>query len=89
MTRWRIGIDLGGTKIEAVVVPERFRDASEVRWRERVATPQGEYEGTIAAIAGLAIGSWRIEAIAGQALRGSPGEELSVTCVLLEAPRRL
>ncbi|MFZ9668821.1 MAG: ComEC/Rec2 family competence protein [Solirubrobacterales bacterium] len=41
-----------------------------------------------AAIAGLAMGSWRIEAIEGQALRGSPGEELSVTCVLLEAPRR-
>lgn len=41
-----------------------------------------------AAIAGVAIGSWRIEAIAGQAFRGSPGEELSVTCVLLEPPRR-
>ncbi len=41
-----------------------------------------------AVIAGLAIGSWRIEAVAGQALRGRPGEERSVTCVLLEPPRR-
>ncbi|MFM8889342.1 MAG: ComEC/Rec2 family competence protein [Solirubrobacterales bacterium] len=41
-----------------------------------------------AAIAGLAIGSWRIEAIEGQALSGSPGEELSATCLLLEPPRR-
>jgi fructokinase len=45
----RIGIDLGGTKIEAAAV----RGQSEVLWRERVATPQGDYEGTVRAVVGL------------------------------------
>jgi len=45
----RIGIDLGGTKIEAAAV----RGESEVLWRERVATPQGDYEGTVRAVVGL------------------------------------
>ena len=49
MSAIRIGIDLGGTKIEAAAV----RGEREVLWRERVATPQGDYEGTIAAAAGL------------------------------------
>ncbi len=49
MSATRIGIDLGGTKIEAAaVVGER-----EIRWRERVPTPQGDYEGTIRAVASL------------------------------------
>ena len=45
----RIGIDLGGTKIEAVVLDE----AGVVVFRERRATPRGEYDGTIEAIASL------------------------------------
>jgi fructokinase len=45
----RIGIDLGGTKIEAAAV----RGERDVLWRERVATPQGDYDGTVAAVAGL------------------------------------
>lgn len=45
----RLGIDLGGTKIEIVALGA---DGG-VLHRERVATPRGEYEGTIAAIAGL------------------------------------
>lgn len=45
----RIGIDLGGTKIELVVVD----DGGSVRWRRRVATPQGDYRGTLRAIAAL------------------------------------
>ena len=45
----RIGIDLGGTKIEAVVL-----DASGgIVFRERRATPRGDYDGTIEAIASL------------------------------------
>lgn len=42
----RMGIDLGGTKIEGVVLD----DAGEQLWRQRVATPQGDYEGTLHAI---------------------------------------
>ena len=45
----RIGIDLGGTKIEAAVLG---RDG-ELLWSERVATPKGDYAGTLQAIAGL------------------------------------
>ena len=45
----RIGIDLGGTKIEAIVMGE----GSAILYRERVATPRDYYAGTLEAIAGL------------------------------------
>ena len=45
----RIGIDLGGTKIEALALD---REGKEVL-RYRVDTPRNDYPGTIAAIAGL------------------------------------
>jgi len=45
----RIGIDLGGTKIEAVALDETGRELV----RERTPTPHGDYDGTIAAIAHL------------------------------------
>ena len=44
-----IGVDLGGTKIEALLLD----GAGAERWRERIATPQGDYDATLAAIAGL------------------------------------
>lgn len=45
----RIGIDLGGTKIEAIGLNA---DGKELR-RIRIATPKGDYEGTVAAIRNL------------------------------------
>ena len=43
------GVDLGGTKIEAVAL-----DATgQTVWRQRSATPSGDYEGTLACIADL------------------------------------
>ncbi len=45
----RIGIDLGGTKIAAVVLAE----SGESVWNARVPTPRGDYEGTLDAIAAL------------------------------------
>lgn len=45
----RIGIDVGGTKIEGVALTEDGRE----RFRARVATPRGDYAGTIAAIVAL------------------------------------
>ena len=45
----RIGIDLGGTKIEGIALDDAGRELA----RRRVATPQGDYDGTVAAIAGL------------------------------------
>ncbi|MCC5886825.1 MAG: ROK family protein [Gammaproteobacteria bacterium] len=44
-----LGVDVGGTKIEAVVLAA---DGSQ-RFRERIAAPQGSYRDTLAAIAGL------------------------------------
>ncbi len=45
----RIGIDLGGTKIEGVVLDARGVVAA----RRRVKTPQGDYDGTVRAIVEL------------------------------------
>lgn len=45
----RIGIDLGGTKIEVVALA----DDGNIRLRHRIATPQGDYPATLAAIVGL------------------------------------
>lgn len=45
----RIGIDLGGTKMELVALA----DDGQQRWRQRVPTPQGDYDGTLRAIAAL------------------------------------
>lgn len=45
----RTGVDLGGTKIEAIALGD---DDAELA-RRRVPTPQGDYEGTLAATAAL------------------------------------
>jgi fructokinase len=45
----RLGIDVGGTKIAAVVLDA----AGAVAWERRVATPRDDYAGTIAAIGAL------------------------------------
>ncbi len=45
----RIGVDLGGTKIEAVA----FGPDGAERFRRRVASPRGDYDRTVAAIAQL------------------------------------
>ena len=44
----RVGIDLGGTKIEAIAL-----DGSREARRTRVETPRGDYEETVAAVASL------------------------------------
>jgi fructokinase len=43
------GVDLGGTKIEAVVLDA----AGQTLWRQRSPTPSGNYDGTLACIADL------------------------------------
>ncbi len=52
----RIGIDLGGSKIEGIVLD----DSGGVVARRRVPTPQGDYDGTIAAVARLVAGLERL-----------------------------
>ena len=46
---FRIGVDLGGTKIAAAALDADGRLCAE----RRIATPAGDYDGTVAAIAGL------------------------------------
>ena len=48
----RIGVDLGGTKIEALALDDAGRELL----RRRIATPRGDYPGTLAAIRGLVEG---------------------------------
>jgi fructokinase len=48
----RIGVDVGGTKIEAVALAA---DGTE-RWRRRVVTPAGDYDATVRTIADLVAG---------------------------------
>lgn len=65
----RIGIDLGGTKIEGIALSE---DGGVVA-RRRIDTPRGEYRGILNAIAGLVL---QLEKEAGQAATvgiGTPG----------------
>src|SRR5258706_8191992 len=45
----RIGIDLGGTKIEGIALSH----AGEVLFRDRVPTPAGDYDATVRAVAEL------------------------------------
>ncbi len=45
----RIGIDLGGTKIEGIALDPEGATAA----RARIATPRGDYDATVAAIVGL------------------------------------
>ena len=45
----RIGIDLGGTKIEGIALDENGIELA----RQRIATPEGDYQGTLIAIKSL------------------------------------
>jgi fructokinase len=60
----RLGVDLGGTKIEAIALG----DSGETLARERTPTPQGDYEASLGTIADLVAG---IEA--GLGARGTVG----------------
>jgi fructokinase len=74
----RIGIDLGGTKIEAIALDDRGAELL----RRRVPTPAGDYEGTLRTIAGL-VASFEKELIE-QATVGvaSPGSISTKTGVI-------
>jgi predicted NBD/HSP70 family sugar kinase len=47
----RIGVDLGGTKIEALAIDE----AGQELLRKRIAAPQGDYAATVAAVSSLVL----------------------------------
>jgi len=45
----RIGVDVGGTKIEAIALDAKGRELKRVR----VATPRGDYAATVATVKAL------------------------------------
>ena len=65
----RIGIDLGGTKIEAIALG----DDGATLLRRRVPTPAGDYSGTLEAIAGLVCSAEQHAARPGTVGIASPG----------------
>jgi len=65
----RIGVDLGGTKIEAVALG----DDGDVRARQRVPTPRDDYEATLREITDLVLGVERETGSRGTVGIGIPG----------------
>jgi fructokinase len=65
----RIGIDLGGTKIELVVLDR----GGVVAYRQRVATPRGDYDGTVRAIVQIVAAAEATVARRGSVGIGMPG----------------
>ncbi|MEW5847298.1 MAG: ROK family protein [Myxococcota bacterium] len=65
----RIGVDLGGTKIEALALGADGRELL----RRRVPTPQGDYEGTVRGIVSLVTGMERELGARGSVGVGIPG----------------
>jgi fructokinase len=80
----RIGVDLGGSKIEVIFLG----DAGEVLLRERVATPQGDYIATVTAVAGLVAAAAKKIGAGDTATRvgiGIPGAESHATGLIKNA----
>jgi len=65
----RLGIDLGGTKIEIIALDA----AGTERLRERVDTPQGDYAATLEAVAGLVARAEQQLGVTGTVGIGTPG----------------
>ncbi len=77
----RIGIDLGGTKIEAV----GLGDGGEVLARHRVATPRDDYHATVSAVAGLVANIENETGRSGSVGVGIPGAEQRATGLIKNA----
>ncbi len=77
----RIGIDLGGTKIEIIALD----DAGVVRLRERVPTPRGDYVATLAAVSALVDEAERTLGARGTVGVGIPGALSRVTGLVKNA----
>ena len=80
-SRIRLGVDLGGTKIEIVALDASGGERS----RHRVPTPHGDYEATLDAIAGLVRDTERSLGVASGACTvgiGTPGSLSAVTGLL-------
>jgi fructokinase len=79
--RYRLGIDLGGTKIEIVALDASGQESA----RHRVPTPHGDYGGTLDAIAGLVAEAQRMLGVDSAATSvgiGTPGSLSRATGLL-------
>jgi fructokinase len=74
----RLGVDLGGTKIEILALDADGRE----RFRRRVPTPQGDYDATLAAIAVLVHDAESTTAARGTVGVGTPGSISRATGLL-------
>ena len=79
--RFRIGIDLGGTKIEGIALD----DAGQVRLRRRMASPHGDYARTLTAIVELVTAIERELGTRGTVGVGIPGTISSSTGLVKNA----
>jgi fructokinase len=71
LSRLRLGIDLGGSKIEVVALADDGRELL----RRRIPTPAGDYAATVAAVAGLVAVAERGLGARGSVGVGIPGAE--------------
>lgn len=77
----RLGVDLGGTKIEIVALAD---DGAELL-RRRAATPRGDYAGTVAAVCALVTAAETELGTAGSVGIGIPGAESQVSGLVKNA----
>lgn len=77
----RIGIDLGGTKIEVAVLGP----AGQTLLRERVPTPAGDYEATVSAIVHLARKAQEAAGAHASVGVGTPGSASKATGLMINA----
>ena len=77
----RLGIDLGGSKIEIIALG----DAGQILLRRRVATPQGDYPATLQAVAGLVVAAESELGRRGTLGIGIPGTESQATGLIKNA----
>ena len=77
----RIGVDLGGTKIEVIALD----GVGQTLARQRVATPQGDYAATLRTVVDLVTGIERQLGVRGSVGVGSPGALSSATGVIKNA----
>ncbi len=77
----RLGVDLGGSKIEIIALG----DDGIVLLRERVATPQGDYMATVMAVAGLVAAAEQRVGAGGTVGVGIPGAESSASGLIKNA----
>jgi fructokinase len=77
----RIGVDLGGTKIEALALGDDDRELV----RRRVPTPRGDYQATISAVAELVLAIERELGLRGSVGVGHPGSISPTTGLLRNA----